>query len=268
MNPAISNDFYKDGFFGYGDQGDFKLWSFAHFAPIILMIGIIVLIYVFRKKIAKSKHEENIRYILGFLMLIEEMSYYWRVLYVGSADPNKSDLLTLLPLQVCEWSCIFSAFMIMKKSKNLYDICYYVCLVCSVIPLFTPIVITNAGPTYYRYYQFWGEHTLPIIAVLYLTFVHGFRPSLIKIYKPICFLLVLAIIAAIANKLIPGADYLYMSGNTEGVPIMGLLPSNVYGRMAVLTAIFLVLFICVYYITQLVMLINKKISERKTVKAD
>ena len=53
-------------------------------------------------------------------MLLAEMSYFWRLLYVGSSEPtNVVDLLDKLPLQVCEWTCIISCFMLMKKSKNL-----------------------------------------------------------------------------------------------------------------------------------------------------
>ena len=49
---AVSHaEFYKDGFFGYGEKGDFTYFSFWHFLPIILLIGGIILTYFLKDKI-------------------------------------------------------------------------------------------------------------------------------------------------------------------------------------------------------------------------
>ena len=79
--------FYNSGFFGFGEKGNFKYWSLAHFIPIILLIAAIVLIYRYRAWLREWKHEENFRFIFAFVMLMVEMSYFWRLLYVGSSEP-------------------------------------------------------------------------------------------------------------------------------------------------------------------------------------
>ena len=115
--------FFKDGFFGYAEKGNFKYYSIAHFVPLILMVLAICLIWRYRDRLREWKHEENFRFWLAFIMLLAEMSYFWRLLYVGSSDPMEQTLLDKLPLQVCEWTCIMAIFMITKKSKLLYQPC-------------------------------------------------------------------------------------------------------------------------------------------------
>ena len=40
--------FYSDGFFGYGEAGDFKYFSIAHFVPLIILAIAIVVTYLKR----------------------------------------------------------------------------------------------------------------------------------------------------------------------------------------------------------------------------
>ena len=63
-------------FFGAGTQVEFSLFSVAHIAPILWMIGMIFLIRRFRDRLREWKKEELIRYILAFALIISDMSYY------------------------------------------------------------------------------------------------------------------------------------------------------------------------------------------------
>lgn len=263
MEPAIQNDFFKDGFFGYGESGNFQPWSIAHIIPLLFLCLGISLIYAFKKRIANAKHEENIRYVIAILMLFFEMSYFWRLLYVGSGSTDEKNLLCKLPLQVCEWTCIFGSIMLMKKSKNLCDICFYTCLSAGLFPLLFPAVISTAGPRYFRYYQYWAEHILPIFAVFYMVFVHGYRPKLINIYKPFLFLFTLAIFASIANYYIPGADYLYLANNTKGLSITSWLQQNVFLKLFVLSILFVCVFVIIYFVYRLIIFLYAKANLNK-----
>ncbi len=243
--------YFKDGFFGYGEYGDFTYYSLAHFAPLIVLALSIFLIYRFRRKLRDCKGDENIRFILALAMILAEMSYYWRLLYVGSSDPAITSMLDQLPLQVCEWTCFAAAFMVMKKSKILYQICFYVCLTVGIFPLITPAVLMNAGPTYFRYYQFWLVHILPPIAVFYMTFVHGFRPKLKGIGFATAFLGVLTTFAMICNFNIEGANYLYLATGTAdgGGSVMDFLikiAPNVWGRLVFLLVAIIAMFFIAY----------------------
>ena len=166
-------------FFGQGETVEFEHFSFAHFMPILLMIAAIVLIFVYRKKIKNYKHENKICLALSFAMIICEMSYFWRLANVPSLNSNPVDHL---PITLCGWALIFCAFVMITKNKTLFDIAYFWTLAGSIFALITPTVITYCGPTRFRYYQFWLEHTLSFIGIFYMIFVHGMRPNIKSIF--------------------------------------------------------------------------------------
>ena len=243
--------FNSDGFFGYGEVGDFKYFSFWHFLPIVLLIIAIILTYKNRIKIRNWKYEERFRYILAFTMMIVEMSYFWRLLYVGD-ELGQNSLLIKLPLQVCQWSLISCIFMILSKNQKLFDICFYVCLILGTAACLTPTVIVRTGPTYYRYYQFFLEHELPICSVFYMMFVHKLKPTYKGLYFVIGLLFILALLCIYVNNHIDGANYMYLAGYKEGVDagdnIINYLPKNQYVRMLTLTVIVTTLFNLLYFV--------------------
>ncbi len=234
-------EYHKEGFFGYSEETIFKYFSFAHLLPIILLGVCIFLVYRYRENFRNWKHEENFRTLMGILIILNECSYYWRLLYVGNSQDG-TQMLTFLPLQVCEWTAYIAGFMLLKKNRHAYDIVFYVTLTLGLIPLITPAVIMHVGFGHYRYYSFWFEHIMPIISVFYMTFVHGWRPDFRKVYKPLAMLSILACLAIVANFNIPGANFMYLSTTTQGDSLANILPENIWARLAVALLIVLALF--------------------------
>ena len=109
-------------FFGKGESVEFTSFTFAHFMPIMIVAGIIFLIYRFRKNIREMKNEKYFRYIIAFVLIISEMSYYWRLVAMPSLGPNPVDHL---PISVCGWVAIFASYMVIGKSQTLFDISYF-----------------------------------------------------------------------------------------------------------------------------------------------
>lgn len=244
--------YYHEGFFGYSLTQDFYDWSLAHLMPIFILIAAIVLVYFYREKIAAWKGEETLRFVLGAVLILNEGFYYWRLLYVGNGGAAALDpMLTYLPLQVCEWSAYLAAFMLMKKSKHLFDICFYICLTLGFIPFVMPSVLYYAGPSYARYYQFWIEHTVPVFAVFYMKFVHNFKQDYRKVYKPFIVLGVLATAAVYANLHIENANFLYLAAGTAGDSLANILPKNIWVRLGLYFGILLVLF-CLVSLPQII----------------
>lgn len=258
--------FFSDGFFGYGAEGNFKNFSLAHFIPIILFGVAVFLIWKFRAFFRNWKFEENFRFIWAAVMIFVEMSYFWRLLYVGSGDTGEIvSLLDKLPLQVCEWTCIFSCFMLMKNKNNwLFQICFYVCLTAGVAALVVPNnAIGTAGPAYYRYYQFWLEHLLPTLSVFYMIFVHGFRPKFKGIFFGAGFLSVLGTIALILNATLTehNAQYLYFH-LFKNVPVLGITwVTPIFYAVLVFGAFF-----GLYYLSKLILKLRIKYVEKKAIK--
>ncbi len=231
-------------FFGKGEGVEFTNFTAAHFLPIILVAGLIFLIYRSRDKIRGMKREEVFRYIIAFVLIVSEMSYYWRLIAVPSLEPNPVDHL---PITVCGWVAIFASYMVIGKSQTLFDLCYFWAFSGSVFALATPTVITNTGPTRFRYYQFWAEHLFNYVAIFYMIFVHKMRPTKKSFLKAYIGLLVLAVIAYSANRLIgPGANYLFLARPEDTPSVLDILPPNFALRLFIMAAVVSAMFVVSY----------------------
>lgn len=231
-------------FFGAGTQQEFSLFTPAHFAPIIWLIVMILLIWRFRKPLQGWKHEQAIRYVLAFALICSEMAYYWRLVGIPALGPNPVDNL---PISVCGWAVVFCSFMVIGKTQSLFDISYFWLLCGSVFALITPTPLTYTGPTRFRYYQFWAEHTLGYIAVFYMIFVHGMRPTVKSAIRSWIAFAVLALIAYFANVMIgPGANYLYMAKPEATPSILDILPPNFALRVTIMASVITALYFVAY----------------------
>ncbi|MBQ4570635.1 MAG: TIGR02206 family membrane protein [Bacilli bacterium] len=231
-------------FFGAGDKIEFKYFSLAHILPILLAVGIIYLIYRYKDFLRESKWDEKIRLILSFTLIITEMSYFWRLVGVPDLNPNPVDHL---PITVCGWAVIFSAFYLLTKNQTLFDITYFWLFSGTLFALATPTVIAYCGPTRFRYYQFWCEHLLGYIALFYMIFVHGMKINFKSIFKSLACLAVLAVIAYIANTTLGGdANYLFMATPEDTASVLDILPKNFVLRVFIMGVAILTLFVIAY----------------------
>ena len=230
-------------FFGQGDTVEFHHFSLAHFLPILIMIGIIVLIVFFKDKLKNYKHEERIRIAMAFIMLICEMSYFWRLTNVPGLNPNPVDHL---PITICGWALIFCAMLLLSKNKTFFEIAYFWVFTGSIFGLLTPTVITYCGPTRFRYYQFWIEHIMGFISLFYMMFVHNMRPNIKSMLKSLSALSVLAVIAIYVNYLLPGANYLFLAKTEDTASLLNVLPSNFFLRLLVMAFVIITLFVVTY----------------------
>jgi len=137
--------------------------------------------------------------------------------------------------------------MLVGKSQTLFDISYFWLFSGTVFALVTPTVITYTGPTRFRYYQFWVEHTLGYVAVFYMIFVHGLRPTVKSAVKAYVLLVVLAVVAFFANRIIgPGANYLFMARPEDTPSILDILPPNFTLRLIIMAAVITLMFALSY----------------------
>lgn len=230
-------------FFGQGEVQEFFLFSPAHLAPIVLMLASILLIRKNADWLRGWKHETAIRYVLAFALICSEMGYYWRLVGMPELGANPVDHL---PIAVCGWAAIFCSYMVIGKCQLLFDISYFWLLSGSLFALLTPTPLTYCGPTRFRYYQFWTEHTLGYVAIFYMIFVHGMRPNFRSMVRSYVSLLVLTAFAYWVNQLLPGANYLYMARPEVAPSVLDILPPNFALRFAIMMAVITALFALAY----------------------
>ena len=237
------NEFFQY-FLGQGTKEEFVNFTAAHFLPILLAAALVALIYRFRNTIYTLKNEKRWRYLLAFLLICSEMSYYWRLIAVPSLGPNPVDHL---PITVCGWAVVFCSYMVVGKSQTLFDISYFWLFCGSIFALITPTVITFTGPTRFRYYQFWAEHLLGYIAIFYMIFVHKMRPTVRSAVKSYVALVVLAVFAYVSNRMIgPGANYLFMARPEDTPSILDVLPPNFAFRLLIMASAITALYALAY----------------------
>lgn len=227
-------------FFNYGLDGEFKYFSLAHFIPLILMGLIIYLIYKKQDFLRTFKHERTIRLYLAFFMIMADMSYFWQKMYTGA------DIKDHLPITICGWAAILGAFLLLSQSQFLFDIVYFFVLAGSTNALITPAVITNSGPTHFRYYQFWVEHTSIFIAVFYMIFVYHMRPTIKSFVRSFVAMLLLAALAIFVNSQIEGANYLFLATTEIGDSALNFLPTNLFLRVIIMGSIMFILYSLAY----------------------
>ena len=230
-------------FFGEGTEVEFSLFTPAHIAPVALMLFLIFLIRRNGEKLRKSPHEETLRYALAFLLIISDMAYYWRLVGMPSLHPGPVENL---PIGVCGWAAIFCSFMLIGKNQTLFDISYFWLLSGSLFALLTPTPLTYTGPTRFRYYQFWTEHTMGYVAIFYMIFVHKMRPYPRSAVKSYAALMVMTVIAYWVNSMIPGANYLYMARPEAAPSVLDILPPNFLLRTAIMLSVITAMYALAY----------------------
>jgi hypothetical integral membrane protein (TIGR02206 family) len=198
------------------------------------MLAMIFLIRWKKDAIRTWKYEKTLRYILAFCLIISEMSYYWRLVAMPSLGANAVENL---PIGVCGWAVIFCSFMVVGKKQSLFDIVYFWLLSGSLFALITPTPLNFTGPTRFRYYQFWAEHTLGYIAIFYMIFVHGMRPTVKSAIRSYIALAIFAVIAYNVNRMIPGANYLYMARPEAAPSVLDILPPNFAIRVTIMALV-------------------------------
>ena len=253
--------YFRSGFFGLSSEVVFKPFSIAHFVPILLAVAAIILIWKKRDAIRQWKGENTFRFVYAFIMIICEMSYFWRLQYVGPGMDDDTTMMGFLPLQVCQWTLILTTFMMMSKSKRLFSMSFFMTMSVGLLPLFVPAVISYTGPTYYRYYQFWGEHLLPIVGMFYMMFVHGFEAKPSGIPMTLGFLVLLALPCIYFNEHFEDAEYMYLKHLTYST--LNFLPESPYLTLLVLMAAVLLLLGLTYVIYGLITgKLGKKAKEK------
>ena len=230
-------------FFGQGTQQEFSLFTLAHFLPIMLLFVALYLLYRYSDNLRNSPYETSYRYILGFMLIICDMSYYWRLAAAPWLSNGPSEHL---PIGVCAWTVIFCSFMVVGKSQRLFDIVYFWILSGMVFALLTPTPLTFCGPTRFRYYQFWLEHTLGYISLFYMIFVHRMRPTMKSFARSYCVLVGMAALAAWVNSMIPGANYLYMARPESAPSVLDILPPNYALRVIIMITVVTFMFVLAY----------------------
>ena len=228
--------YYSEGFFGFGPPGTFRPYTIMHFAPILLCVVCIMLAWRKRDALMSWEKEPRLRYVLAACMLSMEFGFFLWLLYVGDTSGNYL-MMSKLPLHTCDMGLMVCVFMVLSRNKTLFGINFFVTLFGASLACIIPqAVLDCADPAYFRYYQYFGEHLVPIFCTVYMIIVHSMKPRYRDIWIAAASLAVMLIPSFKLNEAFPGSDYLFLKLDTS------LFPENQYARAVIYMVIIIIVF--------------------------
>lgn len=217
----------------------FKLFSITHIATLAIMIIINLFIIMYLKKKNKERLNNIFQYSLAGFMIINEAIYtIWSIL-TGDWSPRYS-----LPLHLCDMAMFFSAAMLISENYFIYEITYFWGIGGSLQTLLTPDLYPYSFP-HFVYFNFFLAHGAIVTAVLYMTFIKGFRPFKKSVFKAVIFTNIYMLIVGVVNIIIDG-NYMFLCSKPNSPSIIDFLgpwPWYILGLELVGTAIMCILYI-------------------------
>ncbi len=202
---------------------EFSMFSGTHIIAIIIMIIIVITATYFFMKIKQGKTENVIRYFIGIIMLLSNITIF---LY---AYNNHLNWYHYVPEATCGWAVYFGAFTMLTKNRTMFVLTLYWSY-GAILTMIGPNVLE--GPDRYNFYQFQLRHILIIIVPIYMMIVHKYKIQKqdFKIYFFIT--LVMAIIGGIVSLVVNEPDSLNMfymvKPGMNGTPLSWIYDKNYY----------------------------------------
>ena len=194
----------------------FIFFSRAHINALYFLIGIYILIFIWRKQLRKPVVDKVARYFIACALILQEISLnIWRI-YNHGWNPGSS-----LPLHLCGASIVLSAIMLINKNYTLFEINYFWGLGGAIQALLTPDIGMYGFP-HYRYFQFFTSHGLILVAVLYMVFVYKYAPTHRSIWKVMGITVIYTGFIAVFNLIFHG-NYLFICWKPENGSIMDFM---------------------------------------------
>jgi len=232
----------------------FKLLSTYHIAAMSIILGINLLVILFRKNLQAENINKFFRYFMAIILLLDEI-----LLQIWHISIGDWSLTVTLPLHLCGVAVFLCIIMLFTKSFSIYEVAYFWGLAGALQAILTPDLTIYNFP-HFRFLQFFLSHGLIITSVIFMTFVHDYRPTLKSIFKTFKITnLYLAFI--IFFNLLTGANYLFICKKPATVSLLSYLgPWPWYILSLELVAM---LFFIVFYLPFIINdFINKKQSEK------
>jgi hypothetical integral membrane protein (TIGR02206 family) len=196
-------------------KGTFQLFSPQHIIALLVVAALNVIMVLALKKVNSKKVNTYFCYFLSFLLLTQELSLNFWYICVGEWSVGHH-----LPLHLCGLAVVLSPVMLIGKKKLLYELFYFWGLGGAIQSIITP---DNAfGFPHYRMIQTFVSHGAIIMAIIYMTFIEGYRPTFKSLIKTIVITNIYMGVIAVFNLLVNG-NYLYICGPPETPTIIDFL---------------------------------------------
>ncbi|MEJ2664365.1 MAG: TIGR02206 family membrane protein [Spirochaetia bacterium] len=195
--------------------GKFEIFSLPHIIALLIVAALNVGMVLVLKKVDSKKVNRYFCYVLSFILLAQELSLNIWSLCIGTWSVGHN-----LPLHLCGLAVVLSPIMLIRKKKLLYELFYFWGMGGAIQSILTPD--NGYAFPHYRMIQTFVSHGAIIMAVIYMTFVEGYRPTWKSVGKTIVITNIYMGIIAVFNLLVNG-NYLYICAPPEIPTIIDVL---------------------------------------------
>jgi hypothetical integral membrane protein (TIGR02206 family) len=194
----------------------FRMFSVDHLVPLGLLLAAIAAMYLFRGRLRGPRLNLAARMFMAGVLVVAEASYHVWANWNGSWTPGYS-----LPLHICGLAALLSVVMLLTRSYAIFELVYFWGLAGTTQAILTPDLGTTSFP-HYMYYKFFVFHSFIILAVLFMTIVERYRPTLRSLGKVVVLTNVYAVFIAVVDYVFDG-NYLYLCWKPQGGSLLDYL---------------------------------------------
>lgn len=187
------------------------LTLFERVLPLILLAAILFVIIKYAKNLKGKKYEPVIRYVLGSLMIVGELSYMIWNLY--HSQYGRVDFISTLPFHLCSYAIFGLMFVMFTKNRKIYNT-VFVFSIMAVLALLLPNV--NHGLNSFRYYQLFMSHSLIFITLIYMYKVFDYYPKKQDFKESFMVLQAIVVVMLIVNITL-GTEFLFIGPGNKPV---------------------------------------------------
>ncbi len=189
-------------FFGDTIGIEFTTWGIYHFIPLTLIVVGVLIIYFLKDKIKASGHDKTIRYTLGTIGIVSELSLQLWIILNGNWTIQEN-----LPIGVCAFSLYMGIFVMFTKNWKVFEIGYF-WAIGGVLSVIFPDILY--GPDRFRYYIYLILHMTFFFMYMYMMFVHDYVPTFKSFRKSFVLLLAIVLVFIVPVNLIFETNFMYL----------------------------------------------------------
>lgn len=195
------------------NNSNFVLFGPTHLA---ILVSIPLLSWIFAKAAARfPKTETTIRITLGFLLLVNELIWYW-----FKAQTKSWQFPGTLPLQLCDLILWMTVLAMLLRLQWAFDFAFLAGLVGTSMAILTPD-LWEPFPSYPTVY-FFLAHGGIVLCVLYLWWSGQMRPRTGCVWRVLATLNAYALAIGLFNWKF-GTNYMYLCRKPESASVLDYL---------------------------------------------
>jgi hypothetical integral membrane protein (TIGR02206 family) len=195
--------------------GAFILFGRDHLIALALVAVACLAIVQFRRR-WDERSKKVTRWGLLVLIYLCEGSWQIWMWAIGSWTVQG-----MLPLWLCSLTSWSMPLLLVFRSRKYYQWAYFMGLIGASMALLTPDLMQYGFP-HFRFIEFFTLHGALIIAIIYMTFVEGFRPTWKALPWVIGITDIYWLFCAWVNSRI-GSNYLYTQGKLPTPSLLDVL---------------------------------------------